>query len=312
MSTYHNLLGMTVNGVFVPIGNGTLNSGLTLFTEASGTVPRAPGYIAVNECKPLLSIDTPALETMYTALGGLYGLNTSKEIKLYFAKAEHGGFDHADECEVMTCPSDQAVFAAKSVTAAQGGAARMTWDFYGVYSGSNYPFTRGSTVSLPSTTAILNQLYTCGKVHDGVALRDVTSINVDFGIQMEQLSCNGSPYPDTVRCRYWAPTATADFTDAGYVRSVIQAAATSVPGFVTTNDVKFCFQKVDVSTPRVATNVASHFIVTFPEKTMISEAGNPSTWGTVAPTRIQFTAGTAGSNPAWYPVSVSAAAVYPT
>jgi hypothetical protein len=92
----------------------------------------------------------------------------------------------------------------KSIKCTQGQRATMDIECHGIYDGTNQPFIYTDSVSI--VTPEITELFTIGKVMiNGTELSGVTSISVDFGIQLQIESATGQPYPTFVGIKTRAP-----------------------------------------------------------------------------------------------------------
>jgi hypothetical protein len=167
-----------------------------------------PSFVGTMENQPMVTATITdlaiALANGITPDGlAISSTSTVTSIDVFSTQMAPGGMRLGSGSHFKTTIS-KGICIPKSIKCTQGQRATMDLEIHGLYDGTNQPFIYTDSVSI--TPPEITELFTIGKVMiNGTELSGVTSISVDFGIQLEIQSATGQPYPTFVGIKTRAP-----------------------------------------------------------------------------------------------------------
>lgn len=161
-----------------------------------------PSYVATMFTAPVISATCTDLATFLATIGisGFAFPQTTvyTTVDTYFSKLAQGG-TRAGSSSHHRQRMNEGMIVPRTLQASQGrGPATLSFDIITTYDGTNAPIAYGTSVSLPHTPSI-DELYKLGKATiNGTELDGITSVTIDFGLQLTVQQASGDIYPTYV------------------------------------------------------------------------------------------------------------------
>lgn len=206
----------------------TLGATIRLMARLAAEVSRIrttgeiyPRHIAINSLAPDAEIESYALQDWLDeiALTGkaITADGDNDGLELYFQKFDEDAGPAGSGHRVLTMKKGLIVPDSISVSHQQDATikyrALIVWD------GTNLPIVVGDSATLPSTPND-NERFTIGPVtFGGVAITQVTQININFGVIARVLGEDSDVYPTRVEIRGIEPTISITTTDATIMKT---------------------------------------------------------------------------------------------
>ena len=173
------------------ISQSSIDPGVSMMLErADGVVDTV--YAAVAKIAPRFTFSTSKVATVLTSLG-INGTAIDTNFDMYFKKRTLGG-THAASGHVK-CTLANGLIIPTSVSAGQDSLATVTYNVIAVSADGTTSPINISTTTVPAGSATFAEGFVAGPVTiNGSAYSGITGIEIDFGVETEELSADGEVY----------------------------------------------------------------------------------------------------------------------
>lgn len=231
-------------------------------------------HIAVNGIKPRAGIETYALQDWLDEIGltGKAIASDSQDgLELYLQKFDAESGPASSGHRSLTVK--QGLIVPTRLTCRHGEDARLQYQIFIVYDGTNDPFVISDSASLPSVTD--NERFTLGAVSlGGNDIAQITELEIDFGIDARTLGTDSDIYDTRAEIRAIEPKISLKTTEV----SAFGSSKVPLAGLVCThaNSEIYLRKRAQTASHFVADGTAEHVKITFDGIATINDAGSQS------------------------------------